>query len=104
LIKPREILKLIVLDRGPPPLPVRFRTVAMEDHAVTVKLVRKRGAPDHFLICLRRPECETCLVDTVIHELAHVYAWVEPTEFKDDHDARFGIEWAANFQAYYGTH
>ena len=96
----REALAAVVLEHGPPPKPVRFRS---RDLPAGTFGVTYMGADD-FTVVLRRGQCPGCLTDTIVHELAHVYAWTDGAEWRDDHDEIFGVFYSRIYRAVRGTH
>lgn len=94
----RKIYRRVVADLGPPPMPVHFRAVDIDS-----AWGRTFKRPEYFLIEISKDHDGT-FYDTVIHELAHVYAWAEGASFRGDHDEVWGVMYARVYCAAKGEH
>jgi hypothetical protein len=95
----REVLRAVERELGPPPLPVYFRSKELSDCSG-----RTFKRDDSFLVYLdsRLGADEQWWV--VLHELAHVYAWVEGGAYRGDHDEVWGVVYARIYCAAMGAH
>lgn len=96
----RELLARVVQDLGPPVMPVRWRVGDLGPWQGAC--VRRDG---YYLVELDRTLRGATLDDTIMHELAHVYASRgEQDEYCDDHDAIWGVAYARVYCAAMETH
>jgi hypothetical protein len=94
----RRLLAKVVAELGSPPLPVRFRT---QDITHCGECEHRA---DHFRITLAKTLSRREHLDTVIHELAHVYAWTHGAAYRGDHDEIWGVMFARIYCAARGEH
>lgn len=100
----REVLATVVRDLGPPPHPVRFRVRLPADGLVYGSVTFKDGKRPHYMVELREGLTEAMLRETIVHELAHIYAWIaEGVKFRNTHDAFWGVAYARVYCAAFGV-
>lgn len=97
----REWLADVVRDWGPPPLPVKFRTKDNlgEDFAQAYKVEE-----EFFLVFLERTMSVALAEFVIMHEIAHIYAWDAGAQYRDDHDATWGVAYARVWCSVKATH
>lgn len=96
----RRVLADVVRDIGPPPAPVRFRVKQLPGNLFGECWKRADGSC--FLIFLQQGMGRDMLLDTIVHELAHAYAW-QGWEYRNDHDATWGVAYAQVYCAAFRT-